>query len=535
MAWNEQYARILEQMKKNSVASATNNAITGAETKNDEPDCLFYTNFSRETAIAFYEIFDGFNGYFKSNPSFAVNTLKTNLKKQIDGMGNICPIEVMLYASRVIRDQLTNRAIKNALISLIQQYIPDNLKSVQYILSGWEWPQILSIVIEACGNTNDDATIKLAMDYCGKISKKFVDKNDNELLKSYITMIEKTQNEAYISYLTTIATLPEFEDDNVLAEYLVKQLRQDSFLSQYREEIATEIHAKTNNYSLKRSLERIMDNSRPAAMNNAFNMTGLNYERKVKQVEALDFTVRTSSMLTDFERSRENDDEIVLLTCKKILRDLSDMRNSDKNLALILVGTKGSRIDATELVEDITRIKNTYPTVQVAASISLAEIDPRNYHLEDAMSLMIDDPEIDDWYWAIGKYFRFRKTNFEKSLMRAFSERIADTTASDLAAVLARFAKLIETFNGNNDLLSTQQATQTEILSIVKEIINTNLTESACSQIVDILHLMLNYSKDIVLELLDELKKVSEENSYERIRVRVNSVIKKGDLAREPD
>ena len=119
--------------------------------------------------------------------------------------------------------------------------------------------------------------------------------------------------------------------------------------------------------------------------------------------------------------------------------------------------------------------------------------------------------------------------------MRAFSERIADTTASDLAAVLARFAKLIETFNGNNDLLSTQQATQTEILSIVREIINTNLTESACSQIVDILHLMLNYSKDIVLELLDELKKVSEENSYERIRVRVNSVIKKGDLAREPD
>ena len=38
MAWNEQYARILEQMKKNS---ATNTAITGADAKNDEPDCLF--------------------------------------------------------------------------------------------------------------------------------------------------------------------------------------------------------------------------------------------------------------------------------------------------------------------------------------------------------------------------------------------------------------------------------------------------------------------------------------------------------------
>ena len=35
MAWNEQYARILEQMKKNSTTSTS---ISGADTKNDEPD-----------------------------------------------------------------------------------------------------------------------------------------------------------------------------------------------------------------------------------------------------------------------------------------------------------------------------------------------------------------------------------------------------------------------------------------------------------------------------------------------------------------
>ena len=192
MAWNEQYARILEQMKKNSV---TNTVITGADAKNDEPDCLFYTNFSRESAVAFYEVFENFKEYYRSNPSIAVERLKSNLKIQIEAMGDICPIEVILYASRIIRDQLNNRPIKQALVTTIQQYIPGSLKSVQYILSGWEWPQILAIVIEACGKTNNDYAIKMAMDYCAKLAKKFVDKNDNELLKSYITMIEYAQNE----------------------------------------------------------------------------------------------------------------------------------------------------------------------------------------------------------------------------------------------------------------------------------------------------------------------------------------------------
>ena len=357
MAWNEQYARILEQMKKNSV---TNTVITGADAKNDEPDCLFYTNFSRESAVAFYEVFENFKEYYRSNPSIAVERLKSNLKIQVEAMGDICPIEVILYASRIIRDQLNNRPIKQALVTTIQQYIPGNLKSVQYILSGWEWPQILAIVIEACGKTNNDYAIKMAMDYCAKLAKKFVDKNDNELLKSYITMIEYAQNENYLNYITQIATIPQFEEDNALADYLVRELRRNSFLKEYKESISESIHAKTSNYSLKRSLEKIMDNTCPNNNGNAFNMNGLSYERKVKQVEAMDFTRSTSAMLSNFERSREPDDEIVLLTCKKILRDISGMRPSDRNLALILVGTKGSRIRATELTEPILELQESY-------------------------------------------------------------------------------------------------------------------------------------------------------------------------------
>lgn len=532
MAWNEQYARILEQMKKNSV---TNTVITGADAKNDEPDCLFYTNFSRESAVAFYEVFENFKEYYRSNPSIAVERLKSNLKIQIEAMGDICPIEVVLYASRIIRDQLNNRPIKQALVTTIQQYIPGNLKSVQYILSGWEWPQILAIVVEACGKTNNDYAIKMAMDYCAKLAKKFVDKNDNELLKSYITMIEYAQNENYLKYITQIATIPQFEEDNALADYLVRELRRNSFLKEHKESISESIHAKTSNYSLKRSLEKIMDNTCPNINANAFNMNGLSYERKVKQVEAMDFTRSTSAMLSNFERSREPDDEIVLLTCKKILRDISGMRPSDRNLALILVGTKGSRIRATELTEPILELQESYRELKVTSMIALTELDQRNYKLEDAMNQIIVDGDIDNWDWAVGKYFRFRKAFFEKNLMRAFCERIPSVSGGDMSAFLGRFLKLVELFNGNNELLSTQEATQKAIIEFLKMVLETSLTDAACGQLVNILEFMLSFCPNEVLTLLDNLKKIAENNYYVKIIACVNEVIKKGDLAREPD
>lgn len=533
MAWNEQYARMLEQMKKNSV---TNTAITGADSEEDEPDCLFYTNFTRETAIAFYNVFEGFKDYYKSNPSFAVDRLKNNLKMQINEMGDLCPLEVLLYSARIIRDYLSNRAVKLALIATIQQYIPENLKSVQYILSGWEWPQILSIVIEACGKTNDAASIKMAMKYCPKIAQKFVDKNNNELLKSYITMIENSQNDDYVQYIVQIATLPQFEEDNNLNDYLIQKLKRSRFLQIHKNILSKEIHAKASNYSLKRGLEKIMDLPQGDTDNNEFSMNGLNHDKKVERILNMDFTQNTSNMLKNFEMSRETDNDIVLLTCKKLLADIPSMiRDSDKHLSLILVGTKGSRIHTNSLTEEVINIKERYPELKATAMITLAELEPQKYPLENAMNQLIIDDEISSWEWAVGKYFRFRKTNFEKTLTRSISELISHTNPEELAVLLSRFQKLIELFNGNNKLLSTQTATQENIIAILKIVINDTLTEKAASKLIELLEFMLPFCTDDVLLLLDKLKLIAENSKYECIVEKVNEVIKKGDLAREPD
>ncbi|MBQ9141808.1 MAG: hypothetical protein IJX63_08450 [Lachnospiraceae bacterium] len=532
MAWNEQYARILEQMKKNSV---TNSVITGANTVNEEPDCLFYTNFSRETAIAFFEVFERFRDYYKANPSIAIDRLRMNLKIQIDGMRNVCPIEVLLYASRIIREQLGNRAVKQALISAIVPYISDNLKSVQYILSGWEWPQILSIVIEACGKTNNEDAIKVAMNYCSKIATKFVDKNDNELLKSYITMIENTQNEEYLGYITEIVTLPQFEEDTVLTDYLIHELRRNRFLIENREVIAETLHAKVSNFYLKRSLERIMDKRNSSLGTNVFSMGGLNVERKSKQVENMDFSKNTSAMLSDFERSRENDSEIIRMTCKKILADIPAMRASDKNLAMILIGTKGGRIGAEELTGDIKKMQAYYPELAVTSAITMCELNSGKYSLDEAMNLVITDSEIDTWYWSVSKYFRFRKMYFEKNLMRAFKEKLDTAEAAEIAHLFARLGRLIELFNGNNELLSTQVQAQNNIMELLVEALDKPLTESACVQLLYVLEIMMAFQTNEVLNLLDKLKVVAEAQKYDKIKLRANNLIKKGDLAREPD
>lgn len=532
MAWNEQYARILEQMKKNS---ATGTSISGAETKNDEPDCLFYTNFSRESAEAFYDIFEKFKGYFRQNPSEAVDRLKNNLKLQIDGMGDVCPIEVLLYASRTIREYLTHRQIKGALISVIQQYIPGNLKSIQYILSGWEWPQILAIVIEACGKTNNDYAVKMAMDYCPKIASKFVDKNDNELMKSYITMIENTQNENYLAYVTDIVCLPQFEEDNVLIDYFIREIRKNSFLKDHKEDIAKEVHLKTKSFSFKRSLEKIMNATPATTTSNGFNMGGLNYEVKVKRVDALDFTRNTSAMLADFEKSREPDNDIVILTCKKIMKSFYAMRANDRNLALILIGTKGSRANGQSLVEDIVDVKEVYPDSRIGALLALSELDQRNYPLEDALQEIIADAEVEQWEWAVGKYFRFRKALFEKGLLRAFRERIAVENINEIPSILMRLQKLIVLFDGNNKTLSAQANIQSNILDIVDDVLSIELNERLFAQLLEMLDYMLEYMPLRVLNQLDKLKIIAERFGWVQLIKNVNEVIKKGDLAREPD
>lgn len=71
----------------------------------------------------------------------------------------------------------------------------------------------------------------------------------------------------------------------------------------------------------------------------------------------------------------------------------------------------------------------------VKEMIALTELDSQNFTLGNTMEQLIADDNIDDWYLAIGKYFRYRKSYFREDLMRVFLKRFLM-----LAKMICRFS-----------------------------------------------------------------------------------------------
>jgi hypothetical protein len=124
---------------------------------------------------------------------------------------------------------------------------------------------------------------------------------------------------------------------------------------------------------------------------------------------------------------------------------------------------------------------------------------------------------------------------FEKNLLRAFRERIADSEMNDIGTLLIRLHKLIVLFDGNNQLLSSQIAVQNNILGIIDDVIEMDINERVFTQVLEILNYLLALAPIRVLNLLDKLKIIAERYGWIQLIRLVNEAIKKGDLAREPD
>ena len=114
---------------------------------------------------------------------------------------------------------------------------------------------------------------------------------------------------------------------------------------------------------------------------------------------------------------------------------------------------------------------------------------------------------------------------------------ISYVSKNDMPVLLEKLLKLIEAFNGgvSHDSLSTDTETQMAIIELLKTVEETPLTDVSCEKLISILKVMLSFCPNEVLTLLDSLKKIAENNCYDKIIARVNEVIKKGDSAREPE
>ena len=195
--WRKKLDLIQKKIDEESEVTIIDEEVTGVKALHYAPDNLFYSEFSEADAEAFFAIFEGFRNAYNMNKNLAIKALSDNIELQIDEMSNnVCPVEVILFASRSIKDLLSTdpklfKEFKNLIAKHIGVWMQ---KSAWYILSGWEWKHQLAIFVEAIGESNDATLLKLAMDYYDRIAKLCIDKEDCQVLKSYINMILATQN-----------------------------------------------------------------------------------------------------------------------------------------------------------------------------------------------------------------------------------------------------------------------------------------------------------------------------------------------------
>ena len=84
-------------------------------------------------------------------------------------------------------------------------------------------------------------------------------------------------------------------------------------------------------------------------------------------------------------------------------------------------------------------------------------------------------------------------------------------------------------------MLATQNQIVIGTLEVLGTVFEKKLSEGVCRQVVALLEYLLPFAPEAVLGMLDMLKAVTEENGYDKVKKLVNDIIKKGDLASEPD
>lgn len=198
----------LERYKENIVSSKISisefNKIdnVGGNLKNSYNNKLFTWNFKQHHIESFIECF---NNLVETK---SIYNFKIKVKQISDKMifENICPIEAILYASKVINNTLDkNDSFIEALGDLIEYvYLknPNEYKStIQFILDEWTFKNQLLITINACGKIKDDELLELiykkhTLNECKFYALKAFMNVDSEIYIDYVLSMMSTNNES---------------------------------------------------------------------------------------------------------------------------------------------------------------------------------------------------------------------------------------------------------------------------------------------------------------------------------------------------
>lgn len=535
--WKE---NLLNIKKENETVSILDETVTGVKGNLETPNTLFYSEFSKDDAETLFYIFTAFkNSGSVTNPQ-AIRTLDENLSEQINAMPKeINPIEVLLYTSKCIKDQIySNATLFKMLKGMVARRLhqPDTSKILWYILSGWEWLAPVSILIEAIGDYNKKEYIDMAMKYYTRFAKIAYETNDKYVLNSYLNMLFATQNTDYISYIADVVASPYFVPDNVLVDNFLNKLKKKDYLTsspEYRELLNMITNKSGIPAAFRYKISLII---KQLDANNSSRDGSGNENSEWFDINNLEFGRGSSRVIRACKQIRDKEDSIKI--CKAVMEKIDDIYPEEqRGDAYILLGTKGKdcRDEIVPFLYDEMATNSLYKMPIMIALQHLKEISAKE--LCGAIAI---EPYREFWGKLLGSYCRFQITFLAEDMIPFFTDYFIDNIDNEnlIATNLTKINKVLEAFNGKDGRITKDNALPGKLISLLS-IFNGNYTDSNIYEnILDLIDLLGKYCSiqiNNILKILDMLKANLKGNSIAlQFEPRINGLIKKYDAIIQP-
>lgn len=508
--------------------------VTGVKSDNDGPDELFYSEFGEEEAKAFFDIFTIYKSSVETN-RFANETLEGNLKEQIRAMRRgVNPIEVVLYASRCVKDYIYNdlslRKMLNGII-VPQLRFPDRVKIAEHILGGWEWLAPVCVFIEAIGNSNIDELIKLAMKYFPHFARMGKETNEHYIFTAYLNMIFATQNNDYNDYLIDIASNYIFAADPDLTTVFLNKLKKARYLnsnSKYTY-VLSEISARAGIPAAFRiKIDQILKNSQkesPSAWGSVSS-----------DVEELSFGRFSRKDIITVRNIR--DDATVVQALHKVMENIENIYPEEqRGDAYVLFGTKGTSIreEAAAFLKNELESNPKYKIPIYIALQGLLEVGS-----SEVLQVIAETPYEPFWVKNIANYCRYNSSYLGAQLLPFFASEI-ETSAFDERVInryLRILSEILNIYNSGAGKLSSDTFTQDGIFNLLNSLNAVYGDREIYEKTLEILSLLgraCPSRKSNVLERLDRLQKsLKNQPELKTIEQRVTSLIGRLDTISAP-
>lgn len=527
--------------------------VTGAESLAAAPDGLFYTEFSEEEAKYFFGIFQAAKDSYLYSAASSIENLRYNLGQQISSSArkaelfhrpSVCPIEVVLYASRILKKEISvSGQLFYTVCAVIAEQLshPDAPAVVRNVLYGWDWSQQQSILIEAVGHKNDPSLIAEVLKAYPILAKRCTDnekREDRMVLLSCVKMLVSAQSEKYFGDIANLVTDPVFVSDVELTEKFLSICRADPFL-----------HRPAALETLRRAIGA-HETPETAALCGRIGSVGV--PLRAASVAGPDLgTLEFGDNSRDDIRTLKNAHDKTRFPelCRLIMENIRRGNIYPPRLlgeAYVLLGTKGRVRNASEDALLFLQAQRSADPAQEFPILLALYVHDR-----------VDQTELLDCffngytrhrYWGdvFVSYLRYNRP-FVAAVPAYLLRKLSGAGSRETTAMLRIFWEILEKFNGGtNNYLGTgdvrRSAFPGKLLGMLESIDMGGADVELYNEVLEILALLLRgdpIDADSALNYLDGLRRIAAASADPAVRLnivsRIDSLIEKEDTYGAPD